>query len=390
MTWPVTASPYTGHMAEPSIACPSCGKKIPLTRALRTEIEASVKDEYERLLADEVERARKQAVRDAEKKSAHEFAALTQELDAQAKDLERARQSELALRKRERDLERRQQELELTVARKLDEERNRVVVETESRLAEQHRLKDAEKERQLTDMRRQIEDLKRKADQGSQQLQGEAGEDQLESILRTTFPWDDIAAVPQGIRGADLHQTVVDARGSRCGAILWECKNAKNWSETWVAKLKEDQRTLRADVAILVTASLPKGCTHFTIIEEVVVTNFTCAAAVASLVRAQLLQLAQTRAAVVNKDQKLELLYRYLSGIEFRQRVEAIVEAFEKMREDLDQERRAAERQWAKRVKQIESVTFNIAGMYGDLQGLLPTLPSIARLELPEPDVEMV
>jgi len=377
-------------MAEPSITCPSCGKKIPLTRALRTEIEASVKDEYDRRLADEVERARKQARTEAEKKSGHELAALQEELETQTKDLERARQAELALRKRERDLERKQQELELTVARKLDDERNRVVVETETRVAEQHRLKDAEKERQLADMRRQIEDLKRKADQGSQQLQGEAGEDELESILRATFAWDDIAPVPQGIRGADLHQTVVDARGSGCGTILWECKNAKNWSEGWIAKLREDQRTLRADVAILVTACLPKGCTHFSIIEGVIVTNFACAAAVASLVRAQLLQLTRTRSAVVNKDQKLELLYRYLSGIEFRHRVEAIVEVFEKMRDDLDQERRAAERQWAKRVKQIESVTFNIAGMYGDLQGLLPTLPSIARLQLPEADVELV
>jgi len=377
-------------MAEPSITCPSCGKKIPLTRALRTEIEASVKDEYDRRLGDEVDRARKQAIRDAEQKSAGEFAALKEELDTQAKALECARQTELALRRRERDLERKQQDLELTVARKLDDERNRVVVETETRLAEQQRLKDAEKERQLADMRRQIEDLKRKADRGSQQLQGEAAEDELESILRSTFPWDDIAPVPQGIRGADLHQIVVDPHGSRCGTILWECKNAKHWSETWIAKLKDDQRTLRADVAILVTASLPKGCTHFTIIEGVVVTNFACAAAVASLLRAQLIQLTQTRSAVVHKDQKLELLYRYLSGIEFRQRVEAIVEAFERMRDDLEQERRAAERQWAKRLKQIESVTFNIAGMYGDLQGLLPTLPPIDRLALPEPQTEMV
>jgi hypothetical protein len=377
-------------MAEPSITCPSCGKKIPLTRALRTEVEASVKEDYERRLSEEVERARKQGGKDAEKKSAQELTALQEELDVQAKDLERAKQTELALRKRERDLERKQQDLELTVARKLDDERNRIVTETQARLVEQQRLKDAEKERQLADMRRQIEDLKRKAEQGSQQLQGEAGEDELEATLRQAFPGDDIALVPQGIRGADLHQIVVDARGARCGAILWECKNAKRWSDGWIAKLKDDQRTLRADVAIIVTASLPKDCTHFAIVDGIVVTDFTCAAAVASLVRAQLLQLAQTRTAVVNKDQKLELLYRYLSGIEFRQRVEAIVEAFEKMRDDLDQERRAAERQWAKRLKQIESVTFNIAGMYGDLQGLVPTLPSIARLELPEPELELV
>jgi hypothetical protein len=376
--------------SEQAITCPTCGKKIPLTRALRAEIEGAVREDYERQLSEEIDRARQQAAKETERKAALQTTALKEELAAQAQELEAARQTELAMRKREREIERRQQELELTVARKLDDERNAIVAETQARAAEQHRLKDAEKERQLTEMRRQIEDLKRKAEQGSQQLQGEAGEDQLETMLRAAFPCDEIVPVSQGIRGADLHQIVVDARGARCGAILWECKNARNWSDGWIAKLKDDQRTLRADVAILVTASLPKGCTRFAIIDGVVVTDFACAAAVASLVRANLLQLAQTRCAVVNKDHKLELLYRYLSGTEFRQRVEAIVEAFERMREDLDQERRAAERQWAKRIKQIESVTFNISGMYGDLQGLVPSLPSIARLELPEPEMDFL
>jgi hypothetical protein len=376
-------------MAEQSISCPSCGKKIPLTRALRTEIEASVKEEYERQLREEVEKARTQAGVDAKKKAAHELTSLKEELEAQAKDLEQARKTELEMRKRERDLERKQQDLELTVARRLDDERSHIVAETQARAAEQHRLKDAERERQLAEMRRQIEDLKRRAEQGSQQLQGEAGEEEIETMLRATFPCDDIAPVPQGIRGADLHQTVFDSRGGSCGAILWECKNTKNWSDSWIAKLKDDQRTLRADAAILVTASLPKGCTRFTVMDGVLVTDFACAAAVAAMVRSHLLQLAQARGAAVNKDQKLELLYRYLSGIEFRQRVDAIVEAFERMREDLDQERRAAERQWAKRLKQIESVTFNISGMYGDLQGLVPSLPSIARLELPAVEMEV-
>jgi hypothetical protein len=377
-------------MAEQSISCPSCGKKIPLTRALRTEIEASVREEYNRQLEEEVERARKQAARDAEKKASQALAALKDELQTQGKELEQARQLELVMRKRERELERKQQDLELTVARKLDDERKRIVADTQNRDAEQHRLKDAEKERQLADMRRQIEDLKRKAEQGSQQLQGEAGEGELETTLRTTFPCDEITPVAQGVRGADLHQIVVDARGSRFGAILWECKNARNWSESWIAKLKDDQRALHADAAVLVTASLPKGCSRFTVIDGVLVTDFTCAAPLAAIVRANLLQLAQTRSAAVNKGEKLELLYRYLSGIEFRQRVEAIVEAFERMREDLDQERRAAERQWAKRSKQIEAVTFNISGMYGDLQGLVPSLPSIGRLELPSVEAELV
>ena len=380
-------------MAEQSIACPSCGKKIPLTRALRSEIEASVKADYERQLAEELERARKEAAKAAEKKSALELAALKDELGAQAKALAEARKLEFAMHKRERELERKQQDLELTVERKLSEERTRIVEETQGRIAEQHRLKDAEKERQLSDMRRQIEDLKRKAEQGSQQLQGEAGEAELEAVLRSAFPFDDVKPVAQGVRGADIHQVVVDPRGCPCGSILWECKNAKNWSDGWIAKLKDDQRALRADVAVLVTASLPKGCARFTFVEGVLVTDFASAAPLAAIVRTNLLQLAQARNAAATKGEKLELLYRYLSGIEFRQRVEAIVEAFDRMREDLDQERRAAERQWAKRTKQIDAVTFNIAGMYGDLQGLVPALPSITQLELPaaeEPELVAV
>ena len=369
-------------MADQSIACPSCGKKIPLTRALRTEIETSVRADYDRQLHEELERARKEAVRVAEKKASLELEAVRDELHAQAKELADARRQELTVRKRERELERKQQDLELAVARKLDEERARLVADARERVSEQHRLKDAEKERQLTDMRRQIEDLKRRAEQGSQQAQGEAGEGELEAALKATFPWDEITPVAQGVRGADLHQVVLDSRGSRCGAILWECKNARNWSESWIAKLKDDQRALRADVAILVTASLPKGCHRFTAQDGVLITDFACAAALGGLVRANLLQLSQARTAAINKGEKLELLYRYLCGIEFRQRVEAVVESFERMRDDLDQERRAAERQWAKRSKQIEAVTFNIAGMYGDLQGLVPSLPSISRLEL--------
>ena len=147
---------------------------------------------------------------------------------------------------------------------------------------------------------------------------------------------------------------------------------------------------MNADVAVLVTSNLPKGCSRFALIEGVLVTDLACAAPLATVVRANLAQMVQARSAAIHKEEKLELLYRYLSGIAFRQRVEAMVEGFARMREDLEQERRASERMWARRVKQIEAVTFNICGMYGDLQGLVPALPSIARLELPEPEDEAV
>jgi hypothetical protein len=393
-------------MPESSITCPFCSKKIPLTRALRAEIEESIRQQFEAALAtrerelcerhdqhlaEEVRRAEKEALRKIERKLSQELVELKDQVTEQTKELEVARRQELAFRKRERELERKQEEVELTVTREIAKERARLVREAEERFVEQHRLKEAEKDRQLGDLRRQIEDLKRKAEQGSQQLQGEVGECELESLLRAGFPSDAVQSVAQGVRGADLHHIVIDSRGVRCAAILWECKNARNWSDGWIVKLKADQRALNADIAVLVTACLPKGTTRFGLIDGVLVCEFASAAGLAAVIRSNLLQLSQARNAAINKGEKLELLHRYLSGVAFRQRVEAVVEAFASMRHDLEQERRAAERQWARRLKQIEAVTFGIAGMYGDLQGLLPALPSIPTLELPgAEDVEGV
>lgn len=382
---------------EQTITCPKCGEPIPLTKALRADIESSLKREFERALNarerelqraydEQLEEARTvagtAAARKAERKLASELADLKDRLNEQTEALEAARNQERSLRQRERALERQTRDLELTVARTLESERAQVLADTQQRLSEEHRLKDAEKDRQLSELRQQIDDLRRKADVGSQQLQGEAGEGELEAILRDRFPMDDVAGIAQGVRGADVHQVVFDARGARCGSILWECKNTKHWSDTWVAKLKDDQRASHADVAVLVSAALPRNCTRFAIVEGLIVTEFACAGAVAALLRTQLIQLAQARSAAGTRDEKLELLYRYLSGVEFRQRVEAVVEAFANMRRELDQERRAAERQWAKRAKQIDAVTFSISGMYGDLQGMV-SLPPIQMLELP-------
>ena len=383
---------------EQFITCAGCGTKMPLTTALRAEIEASLKRRFdvdlaakerellaglEARLAAERERARTEAADTAERRVAQDLLSLREQLAEQSRELQDARAQELALRKRERELERQQQDVELTVARQLDEERGRIAEEAQARLAAAHLLKDAEKERQLADMRRQIEDLRRKAEQGSQQLQGEAGEWQLESVLRDACRTDDIEPVSQGVRGADLHHIVLDSRGGRAGAILWECKNTKNWSETWLGKLKLDQRTVRADVAVLVTACLPKGVSRFAYIDGVLVTDFASAAGLAVILRGQLIAVAQARTAAMHKEERLELLHRYLTGTDFRHRVEAVIEAFVQMRQDLDQERRAAERQWNRRLKQLEAVMFNMSGMYGDLQGLVPALPPIGLLESP-------
>jgi hypothetical protein len=392
-------------MADQFITCTSCHSQIPLTQALRADIEASLTRRFaaefaarerelqeaaENRLASEVQRASNQAAQSAVRSSEQALAALRDQLNEQARQLAEAREQELALRRRERELERQRDDMQLTVARQLDEERQQLIDDARGRLTEEHRLKDAEKERQLADMRRQIDDLRRKAEQGSQQLQGEAGEWQLEATLREACRTDDITATSQGIRGADLHHVVLDPRGTRAGTILWECKNARHWSDTWIGKLKMDQRAVHADVAVLVTACLPKGMSRFGYVDGVLVADFASAGGVALILRAQLMAVAQARLAAAHKEERLELLHRYLTGTDFRHRVEAVVEAFAQMRQDLEQERRAAERQWSRRTRQLEAVTLNVAGMYGDLQGLVPALPSIGLLEAPGEAAEEV
>ena len=268
-------------MAYQSISCPSCGNKIQLTRALTrmnlgvaqaachercTERERELRAKYESRLEGDVQRAQADAAKKAEKRVAQELTGLKNQVKDQAKDLEEARSLDRSMRRWSES----SNELIKSWAYcrpLIDKERTRFVTETQVRLADEHRLKDAENESQLGDLRRHIGDLKRKAEQGSQQLQGEAGEGELESLLRAKFPSDEISVIGQGIRVAVVHQVVIDPRGGKIGAILWECKNTRNWSDAWIAKLKQDQRSLHADVAVLVTAPLPKGCTRFALIE---------------------------------------------------------------------------------------------------------------------------
>ncbi len=217
-------------------------------------------------------------------------------------------------------------------------------------------LKVREKEEQIAGMQRQIEDLKRRAEQGSQQLQGEAQEVELEAILRGKFPHDVIDPVPKGEFGGDLLQRVIGSGGQPCGTILWEAKRTRNWSDGWLAKLRDDQRSAKAEVALIVSHALPKGMQSFDLIDGVWVAEPRCAVPVAIAIRQTLIQVAGARLAGEGQQTKMELVYSYLTGPKFRHRVEAIVERFSEMQEDLDKERKAITRMWAKREGQIAAV----------------------------------
>jgi hypothetical protein len=304
-------------------------------------------------------------------------------LNERERMLSEAQQGELELRKRQRELEDRQQALELEVARKIDLERESIREEARKRAADEQRLRLSEKEKVIGDLQKQIEALRQRAEQGSQQLQGEVLELEFESLLRGAFPADEITPVTAGVRGADLLQRVRDGAGQECGSLIWETKRTKNWSQLWIAKLKEDQRAHCADVAILLSLTLPAEVRHFALLEGVWVTDFACALGVASALRQGLISAANARRVETGKQEKMEVLYNYLAGTEFRQKVEAIVEAFVGMKSDLEAEKRATLRLWAKREKQIEQVVCNTALMYGGVQGIVgrSALPAIKLLE---------
>lgn len=318
-----------------------------------------------------------------------QVADLKEQLNEKTQNLEKARQQELELRKQQRKLEEDQKAFELEMARKIDAERQVIAEKVTRGIEESHRLKDAEKDKQLTDMLKQIEDLKRKAEQGSQQAQGEVLELELENMLKESFPFDEIVPVSKGVKGGDVIQTVKTQSGRVCGKILWETKRTKVWSDGWIQKLKDDQRDAKADLSVIVSEVLPKGFHHFRQIDNVWVTDIPSSLSLCLALRVVLTQVAKAQEIQTGKEEKKDIVYNYITGIEFRNRVQAIIESFVTLKTDLDSEKRAMAKIWAQREKQIEKITLNISGMHGDLEGIVgATLPAVKILELSDGNAE--
>ena len=350
--------------------------------------------ELQRKLSEESERIKSQTAKEVRDELSIQIKELREKTADKDRKLAEAEETELTLRKEKRELEEKGKNQELEIARRIDAERAKIQEGTTKQLQEEYRLKDAEKDKKLQDAMRVNDELRRKLQQGSQQMQGEVLELELEELIKTNFPMDQIEPVPKGINGADVIQRVLNKSGHLCGTIVWESKRTKTWSDGWLPKLKDDQRSIKAEIAVLVSDTLPKDCTGFGQYEGIWVSDSRSAISLAVALRAQLVEVAMTKLAAVGKNEKMEFLYRYLSGAEFRQRVEAIVEAFVDMQRDLQDERRVMERRWARREKQIQKVISNTSGMYGDFQGLigssLQTIPLLAPgSELPDSDDEL-
>jgi hypothetical protein len=312
-----------------------------------------------------------------------ELAELQEVLKGRDEKLAEAQKAQAEHIKKQRELDDAKRELELTIEKRVQCGLGAVRAQARQEAEDGLRLKVMEKDQTITSMQQKIEELMRKAEQGSQQLQGEVQELALENLLREKFPFDAIEPVPKGDYGGDVLHRVMGTGGQPGGTILWETKRTRNWSDMWLAKLREDQRTAKAEIAVIVSQTLPKGVETFEMVDGVWVTHPRAALPVALILRHSLLELALARQSFEGMQTKTEMIYQYLTGPRFRQRVEAIVEAFTTMQEDLDKERKVIMKQWAKREEQIMRVMGATVGMYGDLQGIAgKSLQEIEGLEL--------
>ncbi|MET4323580.1 hypothetical protein ABIB90_008356 [Bradyrhizobium sp. JR4.1] len=416
-----------GASTEPTLQCPNCNHEIRLTESLAAPLLAETRQRFqEQLASKDAELARKlevlrlereQLSKDREQvedqvkqrlaaeraqlaasegKKAREAAAAeleakeseTAELRANLANnnlkLAEAQKQQAEMMRQQRALEDEKRELDLTIEKRVQASIGEIQAKAKQDADEAARLRVAEKDQTIESMARTIEELKRKAEQGSQQSQGEVLELELEELLRGRFPTDLIEPVGKGELGADVIQQVNGSISQPAGIILWESKRTKAWSDGWLAKLRDDQRRCGADVALIVSQTLPKHVEHFDLIDGIWVAHPRCALPVAVALRQGLIDVNSSRMVQQGQQTKMEQVYQYLTGTKFRQRVDAVVEKFNDMREDLDKERKFLGRQWAKRETQILAVIESTVGMVGDLQAIAgKAMPEIPSLEVP-------
>jgi len=408
-------------MTDQTIKCQKCGAEIPLTQALTGQIEQSIKLKYEadsaakdkqvqaklreinqqaRELEERMEaideqvaeqvKAKQRVIAEKERKKilveqAELTKALEEELQEKTKKLHETQKQELELRKQQRQLEQEAKEMKLTVQRQIDEERKKIEEQAGKEAAEKEQLKLREKDDQLAAMKRQIDELKRKAEVGSQEAQGEALEGALQDVLQQTFPFDTFEEVKKGARGADIIQRVHNRTGKECGTILWESKNTKDFQKPWIEKLKKDQQDANASIAVIMSVALPKEIDSFGRYEGVWVSDYDSAMGLATALRQGLIDVARQKAITVGRDSIKDVVYSYITSQEFALHIKAVVNAYRQMQEDLETEKRSMTRIWKKREKQISTVLDNVTGMYGSIEGIVgnqKALPEIETLSL--------
>jgi hypothetical protein len=363
-------------MGTDTLSCPKCGTTIPITDALGKQIEANLRLQLEKEIGGKAKEA-------AEKAISIEMTDLRERLVETEEKSKEARQAQLLLLRQKAELEQQKEDLELEVAKRLNEERRKILELAAAKIEQEHRQKDLEKDKRLEDVVAQLEELKRKAEQGSQQLQGEVREEALKKILTENFPDDLIEDVPKGVKGADLLQRVVTRGGKDCGTIVWESKQTKNWSDSWIPKLKADCSAVGGHVAVLLSAVLPAEIENFGVREGVWVGDPQLALCLATALRAGLENVHVAKTAESGKQDKASYVYAYLTSPDFKGHIEAIVDSFTTMKHELDSERKMMNKAWGKRETHLTHVIERTVRMYGNIHGIIgASLPEIENLKM--------
>jgi hypothetical protein len=385
------------------IKCPNCGHEFEPTDSIREEVQKELRSKmtewqkqqqqkFDVLLLEEKKKTQQEAEETIRKSIASDFENKLRLLEANNKDtqekLRLAREKELEFLKKEQALLSKEQELELQLQKMLLEERNKLADVIRKEEAEkislretEYQLRNKELEEKLEAQKKLVDEMKRKSEQGSMQLQGEVQELMLEDLLRQSFPYDTIEEVGKGVKGADCMLVVRNKFGQECGKIIFESKRTKDFSEQWIEKLKADMRSQAADIAVIVTQAMPKGMDRFGEKEGVWICSFAEVKALTYVLRDGIVRIAQATTGQENKGEKMHMLYDYLTGNEFAEQWKAIREGFMSMKISIQKERDAMEKLWKQREKQLEKVLLNAAHIRGSVEGIAGSDVNINLLE---------
>ncbi|MEP6512805.1 MAG: DUF2130 domain-containing protein [Parafilimonas sp.] len=370
------------------IICPKCNHEFQPTDAFREEVQRELNNKAKEWQAKKEEEFRQketalqqqlqQSIRKSINADYENQLKLLQQADAEKEEkLKEARRRELEFLQKEKQLLDKEAELQLQLQRQLLAERNKMKEQLQKEEQEIMNLKEQEyllrmreMEKQLDDQKKLVDEMRRKAEQGSMQLQGEVQELLLENILHNTFPFDKIVPVGKGVRGADCIQTICNPFGNECGKIIYESKRTNTFSVDWIDKLKHDMRSTGADIAVIVTQTLPKDMQRFGEKDGVYICTFTEVRSLASVLRASILKVFALTKNQENKGDKMHMLYDYLTGNEFSEQWKAIREGFLSMKLSIQKERDSMERLWKAREKQLEKVLLNAAHIRGSVEGI--------------------
>lgn len=351
-------------------------------------IEKKNSEVLEKKLEEQKSELLKKVKKEQEEKVAEEFEQMKKLLYEQKLKLDESRKKEMEFMNKMQELKNKEEELELTVQKKMLQEREKLKEDLQKIEQEKIALKESEfllrlkeKDKQLEDQKLLINEMKRKAEQGSMQLQGEIQELELEALLKNAFPFDIIEEVGKGVKGADAIHQVRNQLGLNCGKIIYESKRTKSFQKEWIEKLKTDMQTQNADIAVLVSEVLPKEIGKYGMINGIWICSFTEIKALSFVLRDSLLRISQAVKSQENKGEKMQMLYDYLNSNEFRMQMEAIIYGFKQLKDGITKERVSMEKIWKEREKQIDKVLINAAQFYGSVQGIAGSLPNYELFE---------